>query len=113
MERSRSLAPAPKAAALPPVEPVQLMQSMEGAFGVHAGQRRNHIKGTCAAGEFVGTPAAAKLRSALRCFRASPSRSSGASRSAAAIRRLPIPRLPCAAWRWSSGCRAAAFSTSP
>ena len=54
------------AAPAPNVEPAQLIQSMEAAFGVHAGQRRNHIKGTCAAGEFVGTPAGAKLsRSAL------------------------------------------------
>jgi catalase len=48
------------------VEPATVIQSMEGTFGVHAGQRRNHTKGTCAAGEFVGTPEAAKLsRSAL------------------------------------------------
>jgi catalase len=58
---SSSAAPAPSN-----VEPGQLMQSMEAAFGVHPGQRRNHIKGTCVAGEFVGTPAGAKLsRSAL------------------------------------------------
>jgi catalase len=64
---------AQSAAAAPEVEPTQLMQSMEAAFGVHPGQRRNHIKGTCAVGEFVGTPAAAKLsRSALFSGKAVP-----------------------------------------
>ncbi len=63
----------PAAPAPSKVEPAQLMQSMESAFGVHAGQRRNHIKGTCVVGEFVGTPAAAKLsRSALFSGKAVP-----------------------------------------
>jgi catalase len=44
----------------------QMIDAFEGTFGVHTGQRRNHIKGTCAAGEFVGTADAAALsRSAL------------------------------------------------
>lgn len=44
----------------------QMIDAFEGTFGVHTGQRRNHIKGTCAAGEFVGTSDAAALsRSAL------------------------------------------------
>jgi catalase len=43
------------------VTPVQVVDSLEGTFGVHAGQRRNHIKGTCAVGEFSGTPEAAAL----------------------------------------------------
>src|SRR5450755_4446874 len=44
----------------------QMIEAFEGTFGVHAGQRRNHIKGTCAAGEFAGTTDAAALsRSAL------------------------------------------------
>jgi catalase len=44
----------------------QMIDAFEGTFGVHPGQRRNHIKGTCAAGEFVGTADAAALsRSAL------------------------------------------------
>ncbi len=43
-----------------------MIDAFEGTFGAHAGQRRNHIKGTCAAGEFVGTRDAAALsRSAL------------------------------------------------
>src|SRR5258708_29488093 len=43
------------------VTPSQMIASFEGTFGVHPGQRRNHIKGTWAAGEFVGTPDAAAL----------------------------------------------------
>ncbi len=39
----------------------QVVAAIEGAFGVTPGERRNHIKGTCAAGEFVGTKEAAKL----------------------------------------------------
>lgn len=39
----------------------QVVGAIEGAFGVTAGERRNHIKGTCAAGEFVGTKEAARL----------------------------------------------------
>jgi catalase len=33
--------------------------ALEGAYGVHPGQRRNHAKGTCALGAFVGLPEAA------------------------------------------------------
>jgi catalase len=43
------------------ITPQQMIESFEGTFGVHPGQRRNHIKGTCAAGEFVGTADAAAL----------------------------------------------------
>jgi hypothetical protein len=44
----------------------QMIDAFEGDFGVHPGQRRNHTKGLCAAGEFVGTSDAAALsRSAL------------------------------------------------
>jgi catalase len=44
----------------------QMIDAFEGDFGVHRGQRRNHAKGTCAAGEFVGTTETAALsRSAL------------------------------------------------
>jgi catalase len=49
------------AAADADVQPAQVIESFEGTFGVHPGQRRNHIKGTCAAGEFVGTHDAATL----------------------------------------------------
>lgn len=34
----------------------QVVGALEGSFGVHPGERRNHIKGTCATGEFVGNP---------------------------------------------------------
>jgi len=54
-------APAATTAAAPTVTPQQMIESFEGTFGVHPGQRRNHIKGTCAAGAFVGTADAAAL----------------------------------------------------
>ncbi|MCX7148389.1 MAG: catalase family peroxidase [Rhodocyclales bacterium] len=48
------------------VAPDQAVAALEGAFGVNPGQRRNHIKGSCAAGEFVGSKDAARYtRSAL------------------------------------------------
>jgi catalase len=48
------------------VTAAQMVEAFEGTFGVHPGQRRNHIKGTCAVAEFVGTTDAAALsRSAL------------------------------------------------
>ena len=53
------------------VTPDAVANALEGAYGVHPGQRRNHAKGTCALGSFVGTPeAAAVSRSAL--FAGSP-----------------------------------------
>lgn len=59
------------AAAGPEVTAPDVVAAIEGAFGVTRGERRNHTKGTCAAGEFVGTPEAARLsRSAL--FSGSP-----------------------------------------
>jgi catalase len=51
---------APAAASLRPgaeaseVRPDQVVAALEQTFGVHPGERRNHIKGTCAAGTFVG-----------------------------------------------------------
>lgn len=49
-----------------PVTAVEAVVALEEAFGVTPGQRRNHIKGVCAVGEFVGTQdAAAYSRSAL------------------------------------------------
>ena len=51
----------------------QMIDAFEGTFGVHAGQRRNHIKGTCAAGEFTGTSEASALsRSTLFSGKAIP-----------------------------------------
>lgn len=44
----------------------QVVSAMEATFGVTPGERRNHIKGTCGVGEFVGVAeAAAYSRSAL------------------------------------------------
>jgi catalase len=45
----------------PDVNAPQMIDAFEGTFGVHQGQRRNHTKGLCAAGEFVGTTDAAAL----------------------------------------------------
>jgi len=51
----------------------QMIDAFEGTFGVHPGQRRNHIKGTCAAGDFVGTADTAALsRSPLFSGKAIP-----------------------------------------
>lgn len=56
----------PGAAAEQEVTAQQVVSAMEKAFGVTPGERRNHIKGTCAAGQFVGLPTAtAYSRSAL------------------------------------------------
>lgn len=44
----------------------QVVSAVEGVFGVTPGERRNHTKGVCARGTFVGSPAAAAYsRSAL------------------------------------------------
>lgn len=55
------------AAAETEVTPVQMVGAIEDVFGVTPGERRNHTKGTCAVGEFVGIPSAASsyTRSAL------------------------------------------------
>lgn len=37
----------------------QVVSAIEGTFGVTPGERRNHTKGMCALGEFVGSPEAA------------------------------------------------------
>jgi catalase len=48
------------------VTPDQVVGAIEKVFGVTKGERRNHTKGTCAEGEFVGLPAGAEYsRSAL------------------------------------------------
>ena len=49
----------PAVAAQDSVTPNQVVDALEQTFGVTPGQRRNHIKGTCAAGEFVGNGRAA------------------------------------------------------
>ena len=61
-----SFIPQALAADEPQFNPVEMINAFENAFGVHKGERRNHAKGTCAVGEFVGMPDAAKYsRSAL------------------------------------------------
>lgn len=56
----------PAMAADPEVSAPQVVAAIEGAFGVTPGERRNHIKGTCAVGEFIGSKEAARYsRSAL------------------------------------------------
>jgi catalase len=56
----------PQAQAQGQVTATQVVDQQENTFGVHPGQRRNHIKGVCATGEFVGTAEAARYsRSAL------------------------------------------------
>jgi catalase len=50
----------------PSVAADQVVDALQNTFGVHPGQRRNHVKGTCASGEFVGNKAAEPYtRSAL------------------------------------------------
>lgn len=39
----------------------QVVEAIEGVFGATPGQRRNHTKGTCAVGEFVGSKEAAAI----------------------------------------------------
>jgi catalase len=46
----------------------QMIEAFEGTFGVHPGQRRNHTKGLCAAGDFVGTADAAALSRSCTVF---------------------------------------------
>jgi len=56
---------APMASATEVAAP-EVVNAIEGVFGINKGERRNHIKGTCAVGEFVGTKeATAYSRSAL------------------------------------------------
>ena len=49
----------PRAVADEQVTPNAMVKALEDDFGVHPGQRRNHTKGTCATGSFVGLPDAA------------------------------------------------------
>ena len=43
----------------------QVVNAIEGTFGVTPGERRNHTKGTCAVGEFIGSKEAAKFSRSL------------------------------------------------
>jgi catalase len=56
----------PARAGQPEVSPAQVVSALTDTFGAHPGERRNHIVGTCASGEFVGLPLAQTYtRSAL------------------------------------------------
>src|SRR5690349_6852905 len=56
----------PSFAAADEVSADQVVGAIEGVFGVTPGERRNHTKGTCAQGSFVGAAGAAVYsRSAL------------------------------------------------
>lgn len=60
-------------AAEPEVTAPRVVQALEATFGVHQGERRNHIKGTCAVGEFTATAEAARYsRSTLFSGQAVP-----------------------------------------
>ena len=54
------------------VTPDQVLSAIEETFGVTPGQRRNHIKGTCATGEFIGNPKAAHVYSRSALFSGRP-----------------------------------------
>lgn len=51
-------------AGAPAVDPVRMVDALEGTFGTHAGFRRSHAKGVCAAGHFVGSPEGRALSAA-------------------------------------------------
>lgn len=55
----------PLFAAEPEVSAPEVVTAIEGVFGVVPGERRNHIKGTCAVGEFVGSKDAARYSRSL------------------------------------------------
>ncbi len=59
-------------AAEPEVTPDQVVTAIENVFGVTPGQRRNHIKGTCATGEFVGIHKAAARYTRSTLFSGKP-----------------------------------------
>jgi catalase len=83
-----------------------MIDAFEDTFGAHAGQRRNHIKGTCAAGEFVGrSDAAALSRSALFSGKAIPvvARFSLGGGSPAVPDAAPAPRGMALEFRLAGG----------
>ncbi len=57
------LAAFPGMAGAAEVTPAQVVDALEGTFGVHSGERRNHIKGMCAEGKFVGNNEARRYSS--------------------------------------------------
>ena len=103
-----ALAQAPVASEQKEVTAEEVVGALEGAYGVHPGERRNHTKSTCALGRFVGRPeAAAYSRSALFAGQPVPvvarfSLAGGDPHASDTDRR---------AWRWSSGCPTAVCGT--
>lgn len=68
-----ALGAVPGLAAPNEISPAEVVGAIEGTFGVTPGQRRNHTKGSCALGEFTGSPEAATYsRSALFSGKAIP-----------------------------------------
>jgi catalase len=95
-----------ESAGTPEVTAPQMIDAFEDTFGAHAGQRRNHIKGTCAAGEFVGrSDAAALSRSALFSGKAIPvvARFSLGGGSPAVPDAAPAPRGMALEFRLAGG----------
>jgi hypothetical protein len=90
--------------------PEALISALESVFGSHPGLRKNHAKGMCATGSFVGLPERRPIR-ARRSFRARPSRSLHASQSAVATQMHPTRARGRAEWRLSSGLPTAASNT--
>jgi catalase len=54
------------------VTPDQVVTALEQTFGVTPGQRRNHTKGACAAGEFIGNHKAARAYTRSLLFSGKP-----------------------------------------
>jgi len=94
--------------ASPDVTAPQMIDAFEGTFGVHPGQRRNHIKGTCAAGDFVGSAeTAAYSRSPLFSGKAIPvvARFSLGGGSPEVPDAAPAPRGMALEFRLSGGAK--------
>jgi hypothetical protein len=68
--------------------PDAVIQALQGVFGAHPSFRKNHAKGTCATGSFVGLPEATPIH-ARRSSRAPQSPLLHASHSVAATRMRP------------------------
>lgn len=67
------VAPVFTQAAEPQVTAPRVVQALEATFGAYQGERRNHIKGSCAVGEFTATAEAARYsRSTLFSGQAVP-----------------------------------------
>src|SRR6476660_4518212 len=80
--------------------PEALVNALQGVYGPHPGFRKNHAKGTCATGSFVGLPETTSYtRSAL--FSGATVPVVARFSPAVVTRLLPTPARGRAAWRWS------------